>query len=104
MSEEQKGLFVCVDLHKRRWLVTVTDRDVELFSGSIPANWEPLRWILRRDREYKREDVHVFFTFSKNRGLFPLGHITFSQIEDPLKGHVVIFLHSFFPALGSFLF
>ena len=40
MSEEKKELFVGIDLHKRRWHVTVRDRDVELFSGGIPGNWE----------------------------------------------------------------
>lgn len=58
MSEEKKELFVGIDLHKRRWHVTVRDRDVELFSASIPGNWESLRWILWRYRGYRIQAVY----------------------------------------------
>jgi hypothetical protein len=37
MSEEKREIFVGIDLHKRRWHVTVGDVGVELFSGGIPA-------------------------------------------------------------------
>jgi hypothetical protein len=42
MSKEKKELFVGIDLHKRRWHVTVRDADVELFSGNIPSRLESL--------------------------------------------------------------
>jgi hypothetical protein len=43
MSEERREIFVGIDLHKRRWHVTVRDVDVDLFSGGIPGRWEPMR-------------------------------------------------------------
>lgn len=48
MSEEPKGIFVGVDLHRHRWHVTVRDGEDELFSGGIPGGWEALHRVLRR--------------------------------------------------------
>jgi hypothetical protein len=44
ISEED--LFVGSDLHKIRWHVTIRTVDLELFSASIPGNWESLQRIL----------------------------------------------------------
>jgi nucleoside-diphosphate-sugar epimerase len=43
-----KSLFVGIDLHQLQWHVTIRTEDVELFSGSIPGNWEALRKLLDR--------------------------------------------------------
>ena len=46
-SEEE--LFVGIDLlHKNRWHVTIRTVDLELFSASIPGNWEALHRVLAR--------------------------------------------------------
>ena len=36
----EEDLFVGIDLHKIRWHVTIRTVDLELFSASIPGNWE----------------------------------------------------------------
>ena len=38
-----EDLFVGIDLHKNRWHVTIRTVDLELFSASIPGNWESLQ-------------------------------------------------------------
>jgi hypothetical protein len=43
-----EDLFVGIDLHKNRWHVTIRTVDLELFSASIPGNWESLQRILAR--------------------------------------------------------
>ncbi len=43
-----EDLFVGTDLHKNRWHVTIRTVDLELFSASIPGNWEALQRILAR--------------------------------------------------------
>jgi len=43
-----EDLFVGIDLHKNRWHITIRTFDVELFSASIPGNWESLQRILAR--------------------------------------------------------
>lgn len=51
-------LFVGMDLHKHRWHVTIRTSDVELFSGSIPGDWEALHRLLDR---YKANRVHAVY-------------------------------------------
>ena len=41
-------LFVGIDLHKRKWHVTIRTVDVELFSGTIPGSWMALHRLLDR--------------------------------------------------------
>ncbi len=36
----EEDLFIGIDLHKIRWHVTIRTVDLELFSASIPGNWE----------------------------------------------------------------
>ncbi len=43
-----EDLFVGIDLHKNRWHVTIRTVDLELFSASIPGNWESLQRVLAR--------------------------------------------------------
>ncbi|OGD23210.1 MAG: hypothetical protein A2Y69_07390 [Candidatus Aminicenantes bacterium RBG_13_59_9] len=37
---DKEDLFVGIDLHKNRWHVTIRTMDLELFSASIPGDWE----------------------------------------------------------------
>jgi transposase len=59
-------LFVGIDLHKRRWHVTIRTADVEIFSNSIVGRWEDLRRILDRYRDCRIHAVYEagFFGFS----------------------------------------
>jgi len=57
-------LFVGIDLHKRRWHVTVRTFDVEIFSSSIAGRWEDLRRILSR---YKACRINDLLDESKNQ-------------------------------------
>jgi transposase len=58
MSEEKRGIFVRIDLHKRRWHMTVRDADVELFSGGIPGRWESLLRLLQRYEGHRIQAVY----------------------------------------------
>ena len=51
-------LFVGIDLHKKRWHVTIRTVDVEIFSSSIAGRWEELRRILNR---YKGCRIHAVY-------------------------------------------
>jgi transposase len=61
-SKEQvtggEDLFVGIDLHKIRWHVTIRTFDVELFSASIPGDWEALRRVLDRYAGHRLEAVY----------------------------------------------
>ena len=48
--KEGKTIFVGVDLHRFKWHVTVRTEDQELFSGTLPGQWEALRQLLDRYR------------------------------------------------------
>jgi hypothetical protein len=43
-------LFVGIDLHKRRWHVTIRVVDAEIFSSRIAGRWEKLQRVLNRYR------------------------------------------------------
>jgi hypothetical protein len=51
-------LFVGIDLHKHRWHVTIRTFDVELFSASIPGNWEALCRLLARYAGHQLKAVY----------------------------------------------
>src|SRR5512135_3657820 len=51
-------LFVGIDLHKIRWHVTIRTMELELFSGSIPGNWEALQRILARYAGHQLQAVY----------------------------------------------
>ena len=53
-----EDIFVGVDLHRRRWHVTIRTVDVELFSGSIEGKWESLRRLLGRYRGHRIQVVY----------------------------------------------
>ena len=51
-------IYVGVDLHKRKWHVTIRTVDVELFSGSIDGNWDSLCGHLKR---YRGHGIQVVY-------------------------------------------
>ena len=51
-------LFVGIDLHKRRWHVTIRTADVEIFSSSIAGWWQELKKVLNR---YKGCRIHAVY-------------------------------------------
>ncbi len=51
-------IFVGIDIHNRQWRVTIRTTDVELFSASIPGDWESLRRLLERYRGHPVEAVY----------------------------------------------
>jgi transposase len=53
-----EDLFIGIDLHKIRWHVTIRTVDLELFSASIPGNWESLQRILARYAGHQLEAVY----------------------------------------------
>ena len=52
------AIFVGIDLHKRRWHVTIRSKEVELCSISIPGSWVSLRRILDRYKGHKIYTVY----------------------------------------------
>ena len=50
MAKQLQGekLFIGIDLHKRRWHVTIRTADVEIFSNSIAGRWQELKKVLNR--------------------------------------------------------
>jgi len=54
----EEELFIGIDLHKHRWHVTIRTFDVELFSGSIPGNWEAIHRILARYAGHQLQAVY----------------------------------------------
>ena len=53
-----EDLFVGIDLHRNRWHVTIRTLDVELFSASIPGDWEALHSVLARYASHKMVAVY----------------------------------------------
>lgn len=51
-------IFIGIDLHKIQWHVTIRTEDVELFSGSIPGNWEALKKLLDRYPDSQKQAVY----------------------------------------------
>ena len=60
INKQIKGeqLFVGIDLHKRRWHVTVRTVDVEIFSNGIVGRWEELKKVLNRYRDCRIHAVY----------------------------------------------
>jgi hypothetical protein len=53
-----ENLFVGIDIHKKRWHVTVRTLDLELFSASIPGTWEALQRVLARYAGHRVQAVY----------------------------------------------
>jgi hypothetical protein len=64
-----EDLFVGIDLHKNRWHVTIRTLDVELFSASIPGDWEALHGVLARYAGHKMVAIYEagYFGFRLHR-------------------------------------
>jgi transposase len=60
MTKQLQGekLFIGIDLHKRRWHVTIRTADVEIFSNSIAGRWQELKKVLNR---YKGCRIHAVY-------------------------------------------
>jgi len=41
--DKEEEIFIGLDIHKKRWHLTIRTTDVELFSGSIPGKWNALK-------------------------------------------------------------
>jgi len=57
-GQEGKTVFVGVDLHRFKWHVTARTEDQELFSGTLPGQWEALRQLLNR---YRGDSIQVAY-------------------------------------------
>jgi len=57
---EGKDVFVGVDLHRERWHITMRTGDDEVFSGSVPGEWEALRDLLLRFKDHARKVKVVY--------------------------------------------
>jgi transposase len=59
-------LFAGIDLHKRRWHVTIRTADVEIFSSSITGRWQELKKVLNRYKDCRIHAVYEagYFGFS----------------------------------------
>jgi hypothetical protein len=56
--QSTQTVFVGIDLHLRRWHVTVRNTEAELFSASIDGTWEALLRVLQRFPDYPVEAVY----------------------------------------------
>ena len=55
---QSEELFVGIDLHKRRWHVTIRTADVQVFSSSIAGKWQELEKVLNR---YQGCRIHAVY-------------------------------------------
>ena len=53
-----EDLLVGIDLHKNRWHITILTFDVELFSASIPGDYESLHRVLARYAGHHKKAVY----------------------------------------------
>jgi len=72
-----EALFVGIDLHKRRWHVTIRTVDVELFSNSIVGRWEDLWRILNRYKGCRIDAVYEAGYF----GFWLFDHLTIYGVD-----------------------
>jgi transposase len=56
--EDGENIFIGVDMHRKRWHVTVMTEELELFNASIPGCWNSLRRVMDR---YKRCRIKVVY-------------------------------------------
>jgi transposase len=77
---KQKGeeLFAGIDLHKRRWHVTIRTADVEIFSNSIAGKWEDLRRVINRYKDCRIHAVYEAGCF----GFSLYDHLTINRYKD----------------------
>ena len=79
MTKQMQGedLFVGIDLHKRRWHVTIRVDHVEIFSSSIAGRWQELKKVLSR---YKGCRVHAVYE-AGFLGFWLFDHLTQSGVD-----------------------
>lgn len=56
--ENGEEIFVGLDVHKKRWHLTIRTADVELFSGCVPGNWNGLKTQLNK---VKKQPIKVVY-------------------------------------------
>ena len=57
-TREMAMLFMGIDLHQRKWQITIRDEAKVIWRGSIPGTWEDLEKILNRYRGYRIRAVY----------------------------------------------
>ena len=74
MSKQVQGeeLFIGIDLHKRRWHLTIRTADVEIFSNSIVGRWQDLRRVISRYKDCRIRAVYEAGYF----GFWLFDHLT----------------------------
>jgi transposase len=55
---EGETVFVGIDVHKKRWHVTIRTKDVEVFSNNIPGKWFSLKVQLERFKGHPIKTVY----------------------------------------------
>ncbi len=57
-TREMAILFIGIDLHQRKWQITIRDEAKVIWRGSIPGTWEDLQKILNRYSGYRIRAVY----------------------------------------------
>ena len=70
-------LFIGIDLHKRRWHLTIRTADIEIFSNSIAGRWPKLKKVLNR---YKGRRIHAVYE-AGFLGFWLFDHLTESGVD-----------------------
>ena len=74
---QAEELFVGIDLHKRRWHVTIRTADVQVFSSSIAGKWQELEKVLNR---YQGCRIHAVYE-AGYFGFWLFDHLTQYGVE-----------------------
>ena len=74
---QSEELFVGIDLHKRRWHVTIRTADVQVFSSSIAGKWQELEKVLNR---YQGCRIHAVYE-AGYFGFWLFDHLTQYGVE-----------------------
>ncbi len=74
---QSEELFVGIDLHKRRWHVTIRTVDVQVFSSSIAGKWQELEKVLNR---YQGCRIHAVYE-AGYFGFWLFDHLTQYGVE-----------------------
>ena len=56
--EKSESVFVGIDVHKKRWHITIRTTDVELFCSNIPGNWMSLKTQLEKFKGHPIKAVY----------------------------------------------
>lgn len=58
--DKGEEIFVGLDIHKKRWHMTIRTTDVELFNASIPGKWDALKTHLEKIKNHPIKAVCLF--------------------------------------------